>query len=451
MSIKTRPKLKKVNYYDGLFMQAENFTTDQYYHSQMLSLHNQEMHKGQLGVTEGLDITGVNDLGSGKFSVAISDGFAQCLRKQKNGRKNYDDSVGLLWQGSRTPVDIPDELTPAQTGSDSTIYVAIAYGEDEVDENPDQGPDPIYIEQQPAIGFSAAIPEADYNIVLGTVTMYKNPLTPPEFSINDKQRIQLLTEYIQITTDTGGQTSVNIDPNSKFTVGGVNPSLATGILQANGEVAALSAKIASTTMDVTGIDAGTGKVNGGTMAASSDVTIGGTLGVTGATTLSSTLDVTDKATFGDIEANSITITGSGGGGSTAGKVYRDNVIHGDVLGETASVEITTNIPMSPVGNALMYKLTIDGYSTLYGAFRTDVSGVVNTGSFVEQNIQSPINEITFAQADKNGVLNITMAPTNGDTMGFLGLTVSVMFFNITFSSVNGGQGLTISINSTRKS
>ncbi|MBD1580864.1 hypothetical protein [Pseudoalteromonas sp. S16_S37] len=142
--------LTRLSYYDGLFLQGRDFTLEQDYGMQMLSLHNQYVHDS-FGVANGLLLSVVqnsitnNGTQASQWVVTITAGFAQCEAEQINGTSL---SKGLFFPEKTT------HTVPSEYGS--TFYVALTYGEKEGAIDPDKGPKPYEIVEIPKVVFSSS-------------------------------------------------------------------------------------------------------------------------------------------------------------------------------------------------------------------------------------------------------------------------------------------------------
>ena len=158
--------LTRMSYYDGLFLQASDFTLEQDYGMQMLSLHNQYVHDS-FGVANGLSLSAVqntitnNGSQSSQWVVTIQRGFAQCEAEQINGESL---SKGLFFPEKTT------HTVPGEYGN--TFYVALTYGEKMGAIDPDKGPKSYEVIETPQVVFSTSKTfSADKSyVVLGKLT-----------------------------------------------------------------------------------------------------------------------------------------------------------------------------------------------------------------------------------------------------------------------------------------
>jgi len=423
-NISDKPPLKKVNYYDGLFMKAQNFTTDQDFHIRSLSLHNEFMHKDQIGIVQGLVVT-VKD----SNSLSISEGYAQCIRNIDG----YQNVVGLLWPGGDVP--IPADFLPGLMGS-STFYVAITYGQKRTDRESDQGKFAIYIEQAPKIVFSATPPDNDC-VILATVTLPDETILPDE-----RQVVHVLTDYITMLGDPDTPDAVNI-AEKQLLVGSQNPDLSDGLLQVDDLITSSGGfKTGTNLLDSNGLQIGEDGTNtwdstGGLAANTITIAESGTLQVNGV------LNVVGESTLGALTVDSLTIIDGNGGDDgetdiTAGKVYRDCLVDGNDLIQQSAATITTNIPLDH-STPIIYKLIVEGYASECGSFSAELSGMAKDSSIDKPSVVTTgaaDADIEITQGVDGSVIKIDIKKNGGGKLGYLGISLSAFFYNIDFTSVD---------------
>lgn len=71
------PTVKRVHYFNGQFLVADDFTLDQNYHIDMLKAHNQNIHGS--GVIQGFDVTDLNGKVNVSKGIAIDDQGRQII------------------------------------------------------------------------------------------------------------------------------------------------------------------------------------------------------------------------------------------------------------------------------------------------------------------------------------------------------------------------------------
>jgi len=430
-NINNKPPLKKVNYYDGLFMKAQNFTTDQDFHIRSLSLHNEFMHKDQIGVVQGLVVT-VNKQGA-QYSLNISNGYAQCSRTVDY----YQNIVGLLWQGGNVPID--KSVLPGLGGS-STFYVAIAYGEKRTDWESDQGKLPIYIEQVPVIEFSTEKP-TDNCVILAKVTL------PDEtVALDERQIAYVLTDYITMLGTPGNPEAVNI-AEKNLVIGEENQDLSDGLLQVNGLITSSGGlKTATNQLNATGLQIGEDGTNAwdSTSLAAKAITVANNITLNEPASIlqvNGTLNVVGESTLGALTVDSLTITGGGGGETddTAGKVYRDCLVEGSDQMLQSAATITTNIPLDH-STSIMYKLIVEGYASKYGGFSAALSGMAEGGSINSSWVVAAgaaTSDIEVTQSVSGSMIQVDIKKNGGTgKLGYLGISLSAFFYNINFNDVD---------------
>jgi hypothetical protein len=141
--------IKRVRYFNGEFLVADDFNAEQDYHRQMRYRHNKNFHK--LGIVTGLDVT--FDPGDDTF-VTISPGLAV----DKNGQE-------IILQGS----GIVDFNTPDYAGNGS-YYITISWKEAKID--PDENGNAKRYDETPVIATSIDAPlDPETDLILARVTL----------------------------------------------------------------------------------------------------------------------------------------------------------------------------------------------------------------------------------------------------------------------------------------
>lgn len=257
----------RMNYYNGLFMQADDFNTDQHYHMEMLRLHSQYLHN-ESGVFSGLTLQNIKvfDTGTQAYQVQldVTKGFAQCrlvkiaqCPEQKPGDQEMKLSAGLLLPEDTT-VTIPDSISIDPNG-ETSVYVTIGYQTLHEDYVADKGDKKIHIVEKPLIGFSTQEQSGAFKtcddgfsyevITLGriVVTPAKTPNAEPKYDCRDQ--VYLLNETISVSkpaqqfiTQIGDKHAISSpDPNAILLVGG--GIQCSGILKAGRDITTSSGGI----------------------------------------------------------------------------------------------------------------------------------------------------------------------------------------------------------------
>ena len=100
--------LKRLNYFNGQFLEKDDFKDEQHYHIESLRLHNENLHTW--GITKGLDVTSSDD----KKHLKISKGMAI----DKNGRQIIIDE---------------DREIEVYKFSEQSFYLTVVHNEVETD------------------------------------------------------------------------------------------------------------------------------------------------------------------------------------------------------------------------------------------------------------------------------------------------------------------------------
>lgn len=136
-------EVKRMNYYNGLFLKEDDFKCEQNYHIRMLRLHNQLLHN-TYGVAEGLEV-----LPSGTKNFLVRKGAAIAQFTTEDGEEQM---VCILLTADREIEDLKDKV-------DGVWYVTISYDDEtrgEIDKN--KGDKEIHIIERPKIKCDASAP-----------------------------------------------------------------------------------------------------------------------------------------------------------------------------------------------------------------------------------------------------------------------------------------------------
>lgn len=195
--------IKKMNFFDGLFLTQEEFNTEQKYHVQMRRRHNAYFHG--FGIIEGLDVVDAGEAGR----IAITKGAAL-------NRVVAQESTGLTGQEMVLVVDETVNMyeNGISMGYSGPVYVCIGYEDvpDKID--PEKGGEnEIHLLEKPKI------------------TCYTIDPTPadPEDDITD-------IILAKLTIDANGAIQ-NIDTSGRIYAGFVGNQVTTGELSVTGNAA----------------------------------------------------------------------------------------------------------------------------------------------------------------------------------------------------------------------
>ncbi|MEY8199861.1 MAG: hypothetical protein RPS47_11525 [Colwellia sp.] len=453
MSIADYPT--KMNFYDGLFLQADDFILEQQYNQKMLSLHNQFLHDS-FGVADGLLLSlqknpvKKNEQQSAQYLVKVTAGFAQCQVKPMN-------KPAYSW-GLYLPEDISCNV-PDDVGD--VFYVALSYREKSGATDQDKGTQPYENIEEPKVEFSKTDIYSDDKsyVLLGKVTTSNEEIdyTQKKF-IYDVSHVFAISQALNSTDYdlnlagtlvvsekvTIGNTAPITDAVVLKVVGNINTS---GTLTTNGAITTNSNLTAAGTIKTTGdLIAQTATISGDTLTVSkgtitakdinvtgklttTDLNFNGEFSINGLLTANQGIDIpagglTIKAgdlslnsgklsVTGDISANKLSATGniSGKGLTVKGSISGNDLnVAKKITAETAtfSSSVTAKNIQVTTGN-----VTIDN-SLQAKEIKTTGSLVVGANVTVTSNLSA--NTVTATNNTGTGGItadNITAKNTNG--------------------------------------
>lgn len=316
--------VKRLRYFDGLFLREEEFNEEQEHYTRMRRLHNRHLHGD--GIVYGLDVTA----GPDADSVTISQGMALDRYFDTDIGENLSRELIIV---NAEPVSL-QQYDPAEE-----VWLWIAYGESQADA--DAGGNPTRYEEIPQILHGTTMPTGDENIILARIVMPTGSITSSDIFDTDasSEPIRKLAGF------QGGSVSTDtlILTDDDF---GTNPPTLDGFywsgtddrgVKFNSDRTQFSGDVEiDETLTVTQDATFSANISGdgaplsisGAASISSNATVGGTLGVTGATTLSSTLAVTGNTTVG----GTLTIQST---------VAVDEVSDDETLGDASATAIPT--------------------------------------------------------------------------------------------------------------
>lgn len=139
---------KRLNYFDGQYLDENDFKNEQQYHIDALKSHNKNLH--DWGIAHGLDV----EFDTGKKFVIVNEGMAV----DNNGRQMV--------------VEKSIEIDLA-TSTESTVYLTISYRETETDSKEEEGIEgKTRITEEPRIEYGAKKPDdPSIKIFLAKVTL----------------------------------------------------------------------------------------------------------------------------------------------------------------------------------------------------------------------------------------------------------------------------------------
>lgn len=163
---------ERMTYYDGLFLQANDFTREQYYGLQLLSLHNEFVHNS-FGIASGLELSVSqntvtrNGVSTDKWMVTVTSGYAQCAmagtKYELGTLTDLNLSRGLY---------LPEKIQcPVPEDSGDSFYVWLTFSETKGVTDQDKGPNPYYTTEEPKLVFtsSSSYSDDESHVCLGQV------------------------------------------------------------------------------------------------------------------------------------------------------------------------------------------------------------------------------------------------------------------------------------------
>ena len=451
--------IKRLNYFNGQFLRAPDFTEEQTYHLEMGRRHNQKLHTW--GIADGLKL----QYTIGSSQIEIAEGMAI----DSEGRE-----IVLVNKVNRDLSTFPGK----------TVYITIAYNERKVDETKETGVEGFTrVQEIPNINVSENPPSADQlslQLILGRVTVNsegKITATDEGEGVNRRRAAGVVAGDLEARSLT--LTDPNVDPSqwSKMRLGAagradLNGDLrVTGKLEVTGTVDGRDVSADGTKLDthtsntnnphqttaaqidnqggtnrlVTQINASTGVISEAridpAIARDSEVTTAINLAVrkagdtmTGALTIQSNLTVTGNVGIATTAAPSERLEVNGkiratsflGDGSTLTGVVRTA---GDIM--TGALTIQNNLTVTGnVGIATTAtpseRLEVNGKiraisflgdgSTLTGVVRT--AGDIMTGALTIQNNLTVTGKVSVTgNLSVTNILEIGDTPLTGNTGG----------------------------------
>jgi cytoskeletal protein CcmA (bactofilin family) len=210
--------IKRLNYFDGQFLRAPDFTEEQTYHLEMGRRHNQKLHTW--GIADGLKL----QYTIGSSQIEIAEGMAI-------------DSEG------REIVQVNKVNRDLSTFPGKTVYITIAYNERKVDETKETGVEGFTRVQEIAnINVSENPPSADQlslQLILGRVTVNsegKITATDEGEGVNRRRAAGVVAGDLEARSLT--LTDPNVDPSqwSKMRLGAAGRADLNGDLRVTGKL-----------------------------------------------------------------------------------------------------------------------------------------------------------------------------------------------------------------------
>ena len=149
--------VKRMRYFNGLFLKESEFNLEQDYHLRMRRLHNRHMHTH--GIASGLEV----EVGAGTAEIIIKAGMALDLYSHAE----YGDISREIILGEDTSYFLTDFF------ANDKVYVWVYYDESQADVVAEQGgTEALHYWEQARVGMSTTKPDKPgENLILGKVTL----------------------------------------------------------------------------------------------------------------------------------------------------------------------------------------------------------------------------------------------------------------------------------------
>ncbi|WP_222850437.1 tail fiber domain-containing protein [Paenibacillus tengchongensis] len=155
-------EFKRMNYFDGLFLNAADYSLDQDFYLRLQRLHNRYLHTW--GIVTGLK---VQALPGKDMQVQVSEGLA--LNQVVLNGESVSQEI-LIYEGHPdNPVDLSEYM------ANESIYIWVSYKEEKSERNVERGQgEPIHTWERGRISHGTIQPEGAGNIVLARVVPRKD-------------------------------------------------------------------------------------------------------------------------------------------------------------------------------------------------------------------------------------------------------------------------------------
>jgi hypothetical protein len=157
-------EFKRMRYFDGLFLKAEDYSLDKEHQRRLQRLHNRYLHTW--GIVQGLEVKAVTD---SQMEVVVSEGVALDMGEVEDLQTGTKESISreiLIYAGHPdNPLDL-SEYSAAEN-----IYITVSYEETQADRDMEKGQgEEIHIWERGRISHSKTKPhDPKQNIVLARV------------------------------------------------------------------------------------------------------------------------------------------------------------------------------------------------------------------------------------------------------------------------------------------
>ncbi len=160
--------VKRLRYFDGLFLREEEFNDEQEHYTRLRRLHNRYLHSN--GIVYGLEV----EPGGSADSVSVTKGMA--LDRYEDGDIGDSLSREIILRDA-------EEVSLQQYDPSDEVWLWIAYGESQADA--DAGGNPTRYEEIPQIIHGTTMPTGDANIILARIVMPAGSITESDIFDTD--------------------------------------------------------------------------------------------------------------------------------------------------------------------------------------------------------------------------------------------------------------------------
>ena len=198
-------EIKRMRYFDGLFLTEEEFNLEQDYHNRLRRLHNRHLHSW--GIVWGMDVVH----GPGSKEVTVKEGMS--LNRVLVSGEEVSQEIILT---SNTSVDL------SGYAAEDSVYIYISYFEEAVDIKEERGgTEKIHWQENAVLGHSKTRPQNENeNIILAKVVL------KPEDGTIDANSITYEEDGISLRTYAGFSGKLLEVQKLIFGIDGVTSNLA---------------------------------------------------------------------------------------------------------------------------------------------------------------------------------------------------------------------------------
>ena len=167
--------IKRLNYFNGLFLKEEELKLEQDYHMRMRRLHNRYMHSH--GIMFGLDVQTLSGVDT---QVRVTPGMALDIYSDAQFGESSSRELVLA-------ENFQVDLSGAGYADDAEVYIYISHAEDAIDVVQDRGGEqPIHLRERGVVSHSDVKPlDTSLNLLLGKVALVGGKVTAGSISFQE--------------------------------------------------------------------------------------------------------------------------------------------------------------------------------------------------------------------------------------------------------------------------